>query len=83
MATLDWNKDFEIMCDASDYAMGEVLGQRIDKTFRPYTMPEKLLMRHKRTTQLQKMRCWQWYLLVKSLGYTYWGPMSSYTLIMQ
>ena len=26
MATPDWNKDFEIMCDASDYAMGAVLG---------------------------------------------------------
>ena len=34
MATLDWNKNFEIMCDASDYAMGAVLGQRINKTFR-------------------------------------------------
>ena len=26
MATPDWGKDFEIMCDASDYAMGVVLG---------------------------------------------------------
>ena len=26
MATQDWNKEFEIMCDASDYAMGVVLG---------------------------------------------------------
>ena len=34
MATLDWNKEFEIMCDASDYAMRAVLGQRADKTFR-------------------------------------------------
>ena len=34
MATPDRSKDFEIMCDASDYAMGGVLGQRIDKTFR-------------------------------------------------
>ena len=34
MAKPDWNKDFEIMCDASDYAMGVVLGQRIDKVFR-------------------------------------------------
>ena len=34
MATPDWNKEFEIMCDASDYAMGVVLGQRTDKTFR-------------------------------------------------
>ena len=34
MATLDWNKEFEIMCDASDYAMGAVLGQRVEKIFR-------------------------------------------------
>ena len=34
MATPDWNKEFEIMCDASDYAMGAVLGQRIEKFFR-------------------------------------------------
>ena len=34
MATPDWNKEFEIMCDANDYAMGAVLGQRADKTFR-------------------------------------------------
>ena len=27
----DWNLPFEIMCDASDYAVGDVLGQRIDK----------------------------------------------------
>ncbi|XP_050890327.1 uncharacterized protein LOC127095720 [Lathyrus oleraceus] len=27
----DWSKPFEIMCDASDYAIGVVLGQRKDK----------------------------------------------------
>ena len=26
MTTPDWNKEFEIMCDANDYAMGVVLG---------------------------------------------------------
>ena len=34
MAKPDWNKEFEIMCDASDYAMGAVLGQRTDKVFK-------------------------------------------------
>ena len=34
MATPDWSKEFEIMCNASDYAMGAVLGQRTDKTFK-------------------------------------------------
>ena len=34
MAKPDWNKEFEIMCDASDYAMGVLLGQRVDKVLR-------------------------------------------------
>ena len=34
MSTPNWNKEFEIMCDASDYAMGAMLGQRTNKTFR-------------------------------------------------
>ena len=34
MAKPDWTKEFEIMCDASDYAMGAVLGQKTDKMFR-------------------------------------------------
>ena len=34
MAKPDWNKAFEIMCDASDYAMGAVLGQKDEKVFR-------------------------------------------------
>ncbi|GJU37034.1 reverse transcriptase domain-containing protein [Tanacetum coccineum] len=31
----NWNLDFELMCDASDYVIGAVLGQRIDKKFHP------------------------------------------------
>ena len=34
IAKPDWTKEFEIMCDASDYAMGAVLGQRVGKVFR-------------------------------------------------
>ena len=34
MLTPDWNNEFEIMCDASDYAMGAVLGQRTEKIFK-------------------------------------------------
>ncbi|XP_070014285.1 uncharacterized mitochondrial protein AtMg00860-like [Nicotiana sylvestris] len=31
----DWNQPCEVMCDASDTAVGAVLGQRRDKIFRP------------------------------------------------
>ena len=34
MVTPDWNKEFEIMCDASDYVMGAILGQRTEKIFK-------------------------------------------------
>ena len=30
----DWNREFEIMCDASDFAMGAVLGQKDEKVFK-------------------------------------------------
>nr|GFC96748.1 reverse transcriptase domain-containing protein [Tanacetum cinerariifolium] len=31
----NWDQPFELMYDASDYAIGAVLGQRIEKNFRP------------------------------------------------
>ena len=34
MAAPEWDQRFEIMCDASDFAMGAVLGQRKEKIFR-------------------------------------------------
>ena len=34
MAKLDWNNEFDILCDTSDYAMGAVLGHKTDKRFR-------------------------------------------------
>ena len=34
MAKPDWNREFEIMCDASDFAMGAVLGQKAEKVFK-------------------------------------------------
>ena len=34
MAKPYWNREFEIMCDASDFAMGAVLGQKAEKVFK-------------------------------------------------
>nr|GEU40804.1 reverse transcriptase domain-containing protein [Tanacetum cinerariifolium] len=58
LIALDWDMPFELMCDASDFAIGAVLGQRQDKHFRPihyasktmtevesnYTMTEKEML---------------------------------------
>ena len=34
MEKLDWNREFEIMCVASDFAMGAVLGQKNEQVFK-------------------------------------------------
>ncbi|GJW04940.1 reverse transcriptase domain-containing protein [Tanacetum coccineum] len=39
----DWSIPFELMCDASDFAIGEVLGQRIDGKFKPIYYASKTL----------------------------------------
>nr|GEY31394.1 reverse transcriptase domain-containing protein [Tanacetum cinerariifolium] len=58
LVVLDWNLPFELICDASDFAIGTVLGQRKTKHFHPihyasktmteaqihYTMTEKEML---------------------------------------
>nr|GEY36865.1 reverse transcriptase domain-containing protein [Tanacetum cinerariifolium] len=39
----NWDHPFELMCDASDYAVGAVLGQRIEKHFQPIHYASKTM----------------------------------------
>ncbi|KAJ9558521.1 hypothetical protein OSB04_013135 [Centaurea solstitialis] len=43
VVTPDWSKPFEVMCDASDWAVGAVLGQRKEKIFHSIYYASKTL----------------------------------------
>ena len=43
MVAPNWSLPFELMCDASDFAVGAVLGQREGKHFRPIYFASKTL----------------------------------------
>ena len=56
----NWDHDFEIMCDASDYAVGAVLGKRIDKKTHVIYYASKMLndaQRNYTTTEKRIISC--------------------------
>ncbi|GJY73966.1 reverse transcriptase domain-containing protein [Tanacetum coccineum] len=57
----DWDLPFKLMCDASDYAIGAVLGQRKEKHFRPIHYASKTMSEaqaHYTTTEKEIGRPW-------------------------
>ncbi|GJV20189.1 reverse transcriptase domain-containing protein [Tanacetum coccineum] len=76
----DWNLDFKLMCDASDYAVGAVLGKRIDKKFRPIYYASKTMndaQEHYTTTEKELLasvyafdKFWSYLVMSKTVVYT-------------
>ncbi|GJS78828.1 reverse transcriptase domain-containing protein [Tanacetum coccineum] len=74
------DQPFELMCDASDYAIGAVLGQRIEKHFRPIHYASKTMTEaeSKYTTTEKEMlavvyafeKFWSFLIMNKSIVYT-------------
>ncbi|GJY43919.1 reverse transcriptase domain-containing protein [Tanacetum coccineum] len=76
----DWDLPFEIMCDASDWAVGTVLGQRKKKHFLPIHYASKTMMdaqAHYTTTEKELLavvyafeKFWPYLVLSKTIVYT-------------
>ncbi|KAJ9552558.1 hypothetical protein OSB04_016603, partial [Centaurea solstitialis] len=60
-----WNKPFEIMCDASDYAVGAVLGQRNEKMFHSIYYANHAAIKYLISKKDAKPRLIRWVLLLQ------------------
>ena len=70
------------MCDASDYAMGAVLGHKADKMFRAIYYSNKTFNEAQENYSTTKKEMLSMAFACESSSYIYWGPMSSSILIM-
>ncbi|GJT84787.1 reverse transcriptase domain-containing protein [Tanacetum coccineum] len=76
----DWDLPFEIMCDASDYTVGAVLGQRKTKHFQPIHYASQTMtdaQAHYTTTEKELLvmvyafeKFWPYLVLSKTIVYT-------------
>ncbi|GJZ50820.1 reverse transcriptase domain-containing protein [Tanacetum coccineum] len=56
LIALNWDQPFELMCDASDYAIGAVLGKRLEKHFSPISFASRRCRSRNNYTTTEK-RC--------------------------
>ena len=83
MAKPDWNREFEIMCDASDFAMGAILGQRAEKVFKAIYYANKTFNEAQENYSTTEKEMLAIVFPCEILGHIFWGPMLLSTLIMQ
>ncbi|GKC75426.1 reverse transcriptase domain-containing protein, partial [Tanacetum coccineum] len=65
----NWDQPFEIMCDASDYAIGAVLGQMIEKHFRPIHYANHSALKYLFNKKDAKARLLRWVLLLQEFDF--------------
>ena len=67
ITALDWGQEYELMCDASDYAVGAVLGQRKGNFFHTIYYASKVLNDAQvNYATTKKKKCWQSSMHLKS-----------------
>jgi hypothetical protein len=72
----DWHLPFEIMCDASDYAVRAVLDQSKDKKHYAISYTSKTLTGTQLNYATTKRNFLPWYFPSKSLDHIWWAPRS-------